>query len=107
MPGRALNSVIYEVRPPASVRAARAAWDLLVEAEERPTATTRFGNMGSAGVATMGPEIPPRRRRPMTMARTFADYWIWLMEFDDGDFEEIECRFVLQKLAKASQSAVT
>ena len=112
MVGPALNSVSYVSRPPTNAPAARLAWDRFVEQESKPRATTRYGNMGSAGVATSGPDEPPRNRTPVSMIRTFVGDWIWVMKFDDDDYEELECQVIAWQVrqarkARASSSSQT
>jgi hypothetical protein len=92
MVGPALNSVEYTSRPAANAPSARQAWDQFVLQEAKPRKTTRYGNMGSAGVATSGPDEPPKNRKPLEMCRTFVGEWIWLMKFENGDFEELDCQ---------------
>ena len=79
------------------------AWDRFVEQESKPRTTTRYGSMGAAGVATSGTEEPPRNRTPVSMIRTFVGDWIWLMKFEDGDYEELECRTIAWHARKASR----
>mgnify|MGYP001477458889 CR=1 FL=1 len=94
MVGRALNSRAYGSRPPANVPTARAAWDSFIETEAKPRRTERYGNMGSAGVATTGPEEPAQNRTPKQMCRTFVGEWVWVMEFTNGDFDERQCSVI-------------
>ena len=34
--------------------------------------------------------MPPKNRAPKDMTYKFMDYWVWVMEFDNEDFEEID-----------------
>ena len=104
MAGRALNSRLYEKRPPANAPAARLAWDKFVEDEAKPYKPAKYGNMGSAGVATTGPEEPPRNRVPKSMCRLHAGEWVWIMEFENGDLEEKTCEVIAWHVRKAKAS---
>lgn len=75
MPGRRWNSTLYTSRPPANCRGARAAWDLLAKRDDG--------------------------RNPKELCYTFADYWVWVMEFDDGEFDEVEPCVVRSILARS------
>lgn len=88
--------VPYFKRPPANRKAARAAWDYFVQSEAVEHKRYKYGNAGLAGCASFSHIEPPRNRTPRRMCYVFMDYWVWLMEFTNGDFEEIdalECRY--------------
>lgn len=57
------NATRHTKRPPASNKGARCAWDYFVKDESRV---------------------------PKEMTYKFMDYWVWVMEFTDGDYEEID-----------------
>jgi hypothetical protein len=62
-----------------------------MDAEAAPvTHRYRHGDMGAAGPATKLPDLPPRNRTPKGMTFRFMDYWVWVMEFENGDYEEID-----------------
>lgn len=46
--------------------------------------------MGSKDPAIPLPDLPPLRRNPKEMTYKFMDYWVWVMEFENGDYEEID-----------------
>jgi hypothetical protein len=60
---KSVNCRIYVSRPPASCRGARRAWDYFTSNDDRD---------------------------PVSMWRAFLDYWVWVMEWEDGEFEEID-----------------
>ena len=70
---------MHTSRPAAKHRGARAAWDLLAKRDDG--------------------------RKPKELCFTFSDYWIWLMEFEDGEFDEIEPCLVRDFLARKAQSS--
>jgi hypothetical protein len=85
------NASIHKTRPPSSNKGARKAWDEFVYAETQPVRNRyRYGNMGAAGCATSLPDLPPQGRVPKAMTYRFMDYWVWVMEFENGDYEEID-----------------
>jgi hypothetical protein len=88
--GRAWNSRTYTARPPAQNRGARKAWDFFVKQEQRSLPIYEYGNAGSFGPAIFQGMAEPHNRTPKAMWRTHMDYWVWVMEFENGDYEEID-----------------
>jgi hypothetical protein len=85
----------YRSRPAANRQAARYAWDWFVEDEAREHKRYQYGNLGRAGCATFSHVEPPRNRTPKEMTYRHMDYWVWVMEFTNGDYEEkdaLECQ---------------
>jgi hypothetical protein len=69
----------------------RATWDRFIAAEAAPvTHRYTYGNMGERGPAIALPDLPPQYRRPKEMTYRFMDYWVWVMEFENGEYEEWE-----------------
>lgn len=81
------NAKIHTTRPPANNKGARTAWDIFIWRENR--AVERFRE-GSYGVATKLPDEPPQKRTPKEMTFKFMDYWVWVMEYENGDYDEID-----------------
>lgn len=94
MSGRTWNSRTYTERPPAQNRAARRAWDFFIQQEQESLPIYQYGNQGSRGPATFKGNAPPRNRTPKEMWRSHMDYWVWIMQFEDGEFEEIDAAVV-------------
>lgn len=61
---RRWNSKIYISRPPARCKGARMAWDILSRRDDGQT--------------------------PETMWHCFLDYWVWVMKFTNGEYEEVD-----------------
>lgn len=49
-----------------------------------------YGNCGARGPATLLPDLPARKRTPKEMTYRFMDYWVWVMQFENGEYEEID-----------------
>lgn len=73
---RKINSILYTSRPPASARGARIAWDLF-EWSEKDKGTDR---------------------KIVGMWYAFMDYWVWVAEFEDGEFDEIDGLVISDRL---------
>lgn len=76
MSGRRWNSITHRTRPPASSRGARIAWDMFIKHES----------------------LKENPRKIKSMWYAFMDYWVWVAEFDDGDFDEIDGLMVADRL---------
>ena len=74
---RAINSRKYTSRPPASCRGARKAWDL-------------FAAYESDRLRAKPPTADAPARTIVGMVRTHMDYWVWVMEYSDGEYDEID-----------------
>src|SRR5260370_1387926 len=81
---RKLNSKEYTSRPPANCRGARIAWDLFMAAEQRSSLETIPGSIDSQR------RVEPKRRQIKSLYYVFMDYWVWVAQFDDGEYEEID-----------------
>ncbi len=88
MGGRAVNSRTYTERPRSGT--ARQAWDFFVKQEANPRPRDVYGNMGSRGTVTTHID-PPQNRIPKEMWRAHMDYWVWVMQMTNGEFEEMDC----------------
>jgi hypothetical protein len=71
--GMKSNGVVYATRPPANNKNARRAWDSFVSA-----------------VGKELPGSPAQGRAPKNRSYRFMDYWCWVMEFANGEFDEID-----------------
>lgn len=68
------NAARHTKRPPASNRGARHAWDYF--------ASDNWDDKARIFV--------PETRSPKEMTYRFMDYWVWVMEYENGDYEEID-----------------
>lgn len=68
------NAARHTKRPPASNRGARCAWDHLL--------SPSWNQKTDA--------YDPETRTPKEMTYRFMDYWCWVMEYTNGDYEEVE-----------------
>lgn len=64
MSGRRWNSRTYTSRPPARCKGARIAWDILINRDDNKT--------------------------PESMWYVHMDYWVWVMKFTDGEYDEVD-----------------
>ena len=74
------NARRWRSRPPASNKGARRAWDFFIKGEALPVRRSRL----------RCDDLPARNRTPKEMTYRFMDYWVWVMEFENGDYEEID-----------------
>ncbi len=68
------NAVRHHSRPRASNRGARRAWDYFA----KPNWNDKTK------------EFEPETRTPKEMTYRFMDYWVWVMEYTNGDYDEID-----------------
>lgn len=68
------NAAHHRKRPPSSNRGARHAWDYFAKANWNDKIK----------------DFEPETRTPKEMTYKFMDYWVWVMEYTNGDYEEID-----------------
>lgn len=68
------NAVIHTKRPPANNPGARHAWDYFLKPNWNDKAK----------------EFQSETRTPMNMSYRFMDYWVWVMQYTDGSYDEID-----------------
>lgn len=68
------NATYHKKRPSASNRGARHAWDYFLSPKLDQSAEGYL----------------PETRTPKEMTYRFMDWWVWVMEFQNGDYEEID-----------------
>lgn len=68
------NAVRHHQRPRRQNRGARRAWDYFLA----PNWNQKIN------------AFEPETRLPKEMTYRFMDYWVWVMEYTNGDYEEID-----------------
>lgn len=68
------NAVRHHSRPSANNRGARRAWDYFNKANWNDKIK----------------DFEPETRTPKEMTYRFMDYWVWVMEYTNGDYDEID-----------------
>lgn len=72
MSARRLNSVTHTSRPAAKNKGARMAWDILCDFNADHT--------------------------PESMWYAYLGYWVWVMKFDNGEYDEVDGLIVADRV---------